>query len=182
MINSMNTGMFIVSQHLEEFLAQRKCAANICRMKKRMNECHLALPVTHFREETNGQRDSVVWPKVRYSAPVRSGFSSRLRIHNLCGLRPYQAKKNFLPFQHGHCNPCLKPLQTSCPESTEGAGSGETGDWAQGSLGWSQGTATLEQMNQSPQSEGRANPELQDSVLQTPGPFCVSLWGHALVK
>ena len=39
-----------------------------------MNECHMALTITHIREKSKGQTESVVWPKSNYLASVRPGL------------------------------------------------------------------------------------------------------------
>lgn len=67
-------------------------------------------------------------------------------------------KSTFFHFQNRYGNPCLKPCQTSWPENTEAAGNGKAGGASWKSLGWSQGTAMVKQVNQSPRGRERGCP------------------------
>lgn len=122
-----------------------------------MNECHLALTITHIREESKGLRRVSGLAKVTlFSISHASTLIQDLTSFLALGLTRWSP----ILFQKEHGHPCLKPLQTASSEHTDSR-EWQGGGSKQRRLGWSQGTAAVKQVNQSPWAErGAAQTQL----------------------
>lgn len=81
-----------------------------------MNECHLALTITHIREESKGLRRVSGLAKVTlFSISHASTLIQDLTSFLALGLTRWSP----ILFQKGHGHPGLKPLQTASSERTD---------------------------------------------------------------